>query len=573
MDSILYWIETEGTGHWFFYAFPVAILCLFIWFKGRRVRFLIPALLISAFIINPWFYTKWSELGLYAYWRILWVVPVIPVIASLVPSISEKTQNNWLKTVVCIAGVIFLTFGGTFLYEGNGGSFFKAAGATKLPEHVIQIADRLLEFKENPRVIAQDPIGVYIRQYDAKIDTLYGRDINGYIYKSSDTARSINEAINNCDYSCISETMLNEGYDYLVMSERDTNDSLELIDCVGEYGIYIAKGTPSVIKGRNDNGQVLSITTVDQDGKPINNDAGYAKTLYSYDRNGNIIREFNVSLDGSGVADDKGIAGYEWAWDDHQHIVMERTLGADGNPVIAYQNYAEVRREYAKNEIVQESYYDDKGNPTVQPAGYTRFAQEWDNNKLINKVYLDAYGNPKDRDDGYSKIDWSGDGVVFYNASGETVSLKDKILLEDYRVDRNGWSDWMIPRYNIENSCFTITFAYLGEKRVGDIYTCNVEIEFKNVRETEGLDGEGFWIRAQGAVDGVWSIGNIWNDNLLSLREAPADGTYSFSSMSRITEKNTVATQFEIAFRCDYWSDGMFRVRNVTIEKGTTVPE
>lgn len=90
MDGIWYWIETEGIGHWFFIAFPVCFLCLFIWFKGRRVRFLIPSLLISLIIINPWFYKKWDELGLYAYWRILWVVPVIPVVAGLVPSITER---------------------------------------------------------------------------------------------------------------------------------------------------------------------------------------------------------------------------------------------------------------------------------------------------------------------------------------------------------------------------------------------------------------------------------------------------------------------------------------------------
>ena len=105
MDESRYWIETEGTGRWFFIECPVALLCLFIWFRGRKVRFLIPSLLISIVIINPLFYKKWDELGLYAYWRILWVVPVIPVVAVLVPSITERIHKEWFKAVIAATGV------------------------------------------------------------------------------------------------------------------------------------------------------------------------------------------------------------------------------------------------------------------------------------------------------------------------------------------------------------------------------------------------------------------------------------------------------------------------------------
>ena len=42
----------------------------------RNISRLIPMLLITVVIVNPWFYMKWVELGMYAYWRILWIVPV-----------------------------------------------------------------------------------------------------------------------------------------------------------------------------------------------------------------------------------------------------------------------------------------------------------------------------------------------------------------------------------------------------------------------------------------------------------------------------------------------------------------
>ena len=229
MEGIRYWIGIEGTGHWFFVAFPVILICLFIWFKGRRVRFLVPSLLISLIIINPLFYKKWDELGLYAYWRILWVVPVIPVVAGIVPNITERISQSWIKAVVTAVGVGLVVFGGTFLYNGTGGSFVEATNAAKLPDYVVQIADKLLELDENPRVIAQDPIGVYIRQYTGKIDTLFGRDLSGYILPVEEKTRSINEFLNNGEKKPIAQYMLDDGFDHLIYN-GDAGECFELVD-------------------------------------------------------------------------------------------------------------------------------------------------------------------------------------------------------------------------------------------------------------------------------------------------------------------------------------------------------
>ena len=73
------WIAAESFGHSFFYAFPICLIVLFALLKGRRLRFLVPGLVITLVIVNPLFYKYWEELGLYAYWRILWIVPVLPV--------------------------------------------------------------------------------------------------------------------------------------------------------------------------------------------------------------------------------------------------------------------------------------------------------------------------------------------------------------------------------------------------------------------------------------------------------------------------------------------------------------
>lgn len=135
------------------------------------------------------------------------------------------------------------------------------------------------------------------------------------------------------------------------------------------------------------------------------------------------------------------------------------------------------------------------------------------------------------------------------------------------------WSEWLIPEYNAENRCFTVAYAFLGEKKVGDTYTCQLEIEFSNVSATQGNEDQKFRFWTQGSVDGVWDIGNIWDGKLINLDEVPTNGVYKYTATSVITEKNVNAIQFDIGFRCDYWASGSFRVRSIKVEKGVSSTE
>lgn len=562
MDEIRNWIELEGTGHWFFAIYPVMFLCLFIWIKGRRVRFLIPCLLISIVIINPLFYQKWDELGTYAYWRMLWVVPMIPVLATAIPSLTEKLRKTWIKGIIVTFFIGGIILSGTFLYNGTGGSFVEATNIDKLPEKVIQIADRLLEFNDYPRVVAQDPIGVYIRQYTGNIDTLFGRDIHGNILYPSMMAKEQIAAISAGDWKSASQTMLDEGYEYLVIS-GEVGTEFEYVDSVDDYGIYKPVGVPKVIKERNEQGQVNKVTTVDENGQAINCESGYSSISYGYDQNGFIIYEFYSDLDGTGVEDEKGIAGYRREYDSKGNITVECTLGADQERVAAYQNYAEIRREYKEDKIIKEAYYDANGNPAIQPGGYYAIIQEWDNNNLISRIYLDQMGVPSNRSDGYSKVTFTDRKITFYDIDGNEIPLKGKNLFIARRNDSAGWSEWITPTVGMKNFCYSIGSVMLGEKNEGDTYSCQVEIEFKGVSVKEGED---FYFCTQGTTDGRWDIGNIWS-HFVWLNEAPKDGVYRFTGTKILDKMMSDADIFEIAFRCDNWASGSFRIKNVKIEK------
>lgn len=510
MDGIRGWIEAEGTGHWFFVAFPVVLIGLLIWFKGRKVRFLIPSLLISIVIINPLFFQKWNEMGLYAYWRILWIIPVIPVVASLVPSITERIHKGWIKSVVVAVGTGLIVLGGTFLYNSTEGSFVEAANAAKLPESVPAVADRLFELGGHPRVIAEPDISTYIRQYTGSIDTLYGRDIFGYIIKPTDLAKNINNALSNGNYQYVSQTMLDEGYDYLIY-RGEARNSFERVDTVGDYHIYRAVGNPQVIKDRNELGQIVAITTVDENGAPIDGEHGYAITHREYDLTNNLT--------------------LEWMEDMNNH-------------------------------------------PFVHSAGYVGIKQEWEGNTLTSRTYLGEKLEPIQRTDGYSKVTWgkteNGTAQVsFYDITGNQLDSTGINLMNRSVSDSDDWSDWITPSENAPYSLYYIDSFILDNKHAGDAYTCQIEVEFAGVTGVEGVSTE---FKTQGQVDDSWAITNPWW-MVAYCNTPPKDGVYQFTKTVTIDEDMAMASKFEMGFRCDNWASGSFRFRKIKIEKGVEASE
>ncbi len=237
-----------------------------------------------------------------------------------------------------------------------------------------------------------------------------------------------------------------------------------------------------------------------------------------------------------------------------------------------------LREAYHNMHLVYKAYFDDQGQLEVQPGGYVAYEQEWDENgNLISRTYLGPDGRPVNRSDGYAKAEWSQNKngtwiLAFQDVEGRQVDDITGLNLVrlSIDIDDDGWSDWMKPVYDKENSCMTIATVNLGDKKAGDTYTCRIEVEVKDVQATEGM---AFWFRSQGSADGAWDIGNVWNDGLINEREPLSDGIHTFTVTSQVNEKMVGVSRFDIGFRCDYWMSGMFRVRNVKIEKGDTATE
>lgn len=78
-------------------------------------------------------------------------------------------------------------------------------------------------------------------------------------------------------------------------------------------------------------------------------------------------------------------------------------------------------------------------------------------------------------------------------------------------------------------------------------------------------EGQQFRFRTQGSIERLWDYWteNIWNRKLINLDSPSKNGVYKYITTTAITENTVNSTMFSIGFRCDNWSSGSFRVRNV----------
>ena len=241
---MLDFLGSNARGHYYYYLALFSSLILLVLWKKQRKTFVIPALIMGLVIANPWFKDLWTNvLQILYYWRALWIVPVIPLCAALPAVLSEKAHNDNVKGGIALVMAVVFVLTGSYVYQHSDNTFIiPVPNADKLPDEAIRVADVLLTMDESPKIVGDRDITIYIRQYTGKIETLYGRDINGFIVsrRVDGTIQTLNpyawrvkEALENRkeDLSFLAPMMIEEGYEFLVTKAEDEERKTELKNC------------------------------------------------------------------------------------------------------------------------------------------------------------------------------------------------------------------------------------------------------------------------------------------------------------------------------------------------------
>lgn len=112
------------------------------------------------------------------YWRMFWILPITCVVAYAATAMVVRVSEKPKKIVAIIALTAIIIMGGKFIFTSD--NYSKPSNWYKLPAQTIEVCNIIEnDSKGDIRVVVPEELGVSLRQYDANIQMVYGRD--GYV--------------------------------------------------------------------------------------------------------------------------------------------------------------------------------------------------------------------------------------------------------------------------------------------------------------------------------------------------------------------------------------------------------
>lgn len=169
--------QYRGTGM-YIALFFVSMLYIFFREKDKRKRVFLIYFPILVFIIvsNPLFVKlAFTVFTINTYSRMFWLLPMGFTIAYAAVLVVNEGKSKLEKVGIfaSLAVIIFLS-GSTYFKLDD--TFFKYGNLYKIPDEYVQVAQLIgADEEENKKALVPGELTPYIRQIDATIELLYGR--------------------------------------------------------------------------------------------------------------------------------------------------------------------------------------------------------------------------------------------------------------------------------------------------------------------------------------------------------------------------------------------------------------
>lgn len=155
--------------------------------RAKRVCFVYVPVLVLIFFLCPVSYVIYGKISeSVTYYRLLWLIPVTPVIAY--SAVRICTRFSGLKQNICI-----LAFAGLFALSGRlmYSDFYmiEAPNMYHMPVQVVDICDALHAEGREIMVLMPYEFQQFVRQYDPNICMPYGREYMMNIIVQTDELR------------------------------------------------------------------------------------------------------------------------------------------------------------------------------------------------------------------------------------------------------------------------------------------------------------------------------------------------------------------------------------------------
>ena len=250
-QALVLWQNYWGTG-WFQYLLLAAVLYLLIFRrKNKNTKYILLYLVIALAVFFCPVTAKIIQkfIGELVYWRVLWIVPSVPVIAFAMTEFLRERKGlvRFLGVIVCAA--VIMISGKEFYHEGY---FHMVYNYQQIPDEVVGICELIKKDvggkDSNEYIVAADnSISPYVRVYDSSIRLMWGREGRGMRKKLRNISRRLYWEMESPapDYNKIGKYGSIKECDYLVLKLLNDQQKGELenwnyteIGTVGNYSIY-----------------------------------------------------------------------------------------------------------------------------------------------------------------------------------------------------------------------------------------------------------------------------------------------------------------------------------------------
>ena len=114
-------------------------------------------------------------IGESVYWRVLWLLPTVPVIAGGFTEVVSRSKNGILQAVLTAVLVGAVIISGTGMIKA--GNFERVYNHRQVPDEIAMICNKINadRNKREVRIAADEYAASYIRVYDPSLKMVYGR--------------------------------------------------------------------------------------------------------------------------------------------------------------------------------------------------------------------------------------------------------------------------------------------------------------------------------------------------------------------------------------------------------------
>ena len=231
--------------------FLVAVIFLLVSEKNKitRIVFLyMPVLVLALYFFPPFASIVYVFAGEEIYYRLLWLVPVTPVLAYAAVKIlgNCKGVKRWMVGIA-LGGMVILSV--SLVYRSP--FFYKAENPYHVPRTVVDICEAIEV--DGREVVAAFPMELvqYVRQYSPYVCMPYGREMLIVRWNFQDELYTLLNA-EEMDAALIVESARKRNCHYVIFREGKTvigsfeDCGYELFDVVDGYVIYT---DPTIYKG------------------------------------------------------------------------------------------------------------------------------------------------------------------------------------------------------------------------------------------------------------------------------------------------------------------------------------